>query len=204
MGKHPKPKSRSKHAHWSESQREQACDFYVSVEKQLYGDSFDPTEAHKAGPGSAGHPLWSAAWKSFSRSHLKVEQRLVETRRQYKAIVRSFLPEWCLGKSCRREGTEIKCPLSKLDLDMAVSALGTPMQDEDNQVYFETISECISRAADGDKLRELLERKRSESLHSHLVDQLKVLAYKHATSGMSCPAQPSGTVKSVLMLGLEP
>jgi hypothetical protein len=37
--------------------------------------------------------------------------------------LRSFLPRWCLGKSCRRDGAGIECPLSKVALNMAEGVL---------------------------------------------------------------------------------
>jgi hypothetical protein len=179
MGKHTKPKSRSKYAHWSESQREQACAFYVSAGKNLYGPSFDPVAPHKAVEGRIGDQLWTTASQNFISSQRKGETKLVASRYQYKAMVRTYLRRWSLGESCRRQGKGISCPLSQSEIELAVRVLGTPIEEGDNHVYFETISECISRAADGDKLSTLLQRKQMspESLHRLLVDQLKVLSY---------------------------
>jgi hypothetical protein len=76
-------------------------------------------------------------------------------------------------------------------------------QEADNQVYLESISEGNSRAADGEALRVAsteADAPRKPALSP--CRSVESVGIQKRDLGISCPAQPSGTVVSVIMLGL--
>lgn len=115
----------------------------------------------------------------------------MESPRQYQDAVRTWLSRCTEGERAVRVGTNRKCPLSQSEIDVAVRALGTPIQVEDSFIYFQTIDQCIEESPLGPQLAEVLNRKsmRPQQLHSLLVHDLKLLAYKKADDRDElCPA----------------
>lgn len=179
MGAHPKQKSVSGRSHFSQAQREQACSFYRTAFKRVRGSSPPAGLVHEAKLGCKGDPIWQAAFADFQRAQRSSEHRQITTVVQYRGVVTEWGSRFNSGAPCARMGTGIGCPLSAAEIEFAVEVLGTPVQEGENSIYFETVSQCIDRAERGPDLADLLRKKglSTRSLHRLLVDELKVLAF---------------------------
>jgi hypothetical protein len=180
MGAHSKPPSNSTRAHFSEAQHEQACSHFRAAFKRRRGSSPTEDDTRTAKPGRAGDPVWREAWESFQSGQRRQEHKLLTTARQYKDLVRTWYSRWDQAKPCRRVGIGRDCPLSANEIEFAVRVLGSPLQDGENNIYFESVSDCIARTELGDKLQVLLDKKRMrpDQLFRLLVHDLGLLKYE--------------------------